>query len=179
MVGGSRFGMQKKYYSFVIFLILVGWGCTRINIKTSILKPKESDFRNYAILKVTDLAHSPPYEIVKTIPDRVAEEIRAKNLFKTVQRIHKISPTSGDRRTLVLKLSVADFFPGTGERGVWWGGHIVIQCSVIEKLTNSEIFRCKLSSPLEVYMEENIERGFKKVTDRMVKEIADIIERCW
>jgi len=182
LILGEQIGhnMRKGYYYLVVLLFLSGWGCSQAaSIQTSILKPKESDFRNYTILKITDLDHSPPYEVMQSFPDRLAKEIEGENLFKTVQRIQRDSAASSDRRTLVLKVAVTEYSPGTGEGGTWWGGYIVLQCSVIEKMTNSEIFICKLSSSIGTYMEEDIDRGLRDISNGMINKIAGIIQQGW
>ncbi len=171
--------MRKTCYSLALLLFIAFWGCSTPQIKTTILKPKESDFRSYSILKITDLANAPDVEALITFPDRLAEEIMDKELFKKVERIEKVTRASGDRHTLELKLTVADYDPGTMDKGVWWGGRIAIQCSIIEKITNSEIFRSEISSPLDVYMMRNFERGFVDVSNRIIEETAKLIEQNW
>ncbi len=170
--------MRKIYYCLALLLFLGCWGCS-VPLKTTILKPKESDFRNYSILKITDLVNASDIEVLITLPDRLAEEIRSRELFDKVERIKKVTRASGDRRTLELKLTVVDYNPGTTDKGVWWGGRIVIQCSIIEKITNSEIFRSEMSRPLDVYMAKDFERGFLEVSNRIVEETANLIEQNW
>ncbi len=175
---------MRRIYGITVFLLWCCLGCgetlnftTPPPVSVFIIKPKESDFRNYTVLKISELGQKPNCEPLYTFPDRLMKEIKGRNLFKMVQ----VAPPSNqdDRQTLILKLSVLELFPGKVEAGVCWGGYILIQCSLVERMTQSEIFNCRLRGPLERYMVEDQNQGLESVSNVMVKRIADIIQQGW
>lgn len=168
---------MKKWFTISLCALLIS-GCA--SSRTQILQPKKIGFSNYPVIEVVDFDNNiggeVPFGMVQELPNSLAKELTALNLFKVVNRIPLENMAAPAEKTLVLKGNIIEFNPGSRGKRYWggmlgWGkGFMTIQLTALDKKSREEIFKGNVGSELSGgFFGGSFEGAVEKLQEEMVK----------
>jgi len=170
---------MKKSYALMLTVLLVA-GCAAS--RTQVLEPKKAGFENYSVLEITDLKNNigpqVPAEVMRRVPDAIAEKVRALNLFQAVNRVPAVSEAAPETNTLILEGTIIEY--ETGSRAlrylVGFGAgkaFATVQLKAIDKATKEEIFRGNIAAEQSMGV---FGGSFDEVIQKLVEESVECIQ---
>jgi hypothetical protein len=170
--------MKKSYALLLIVLLVAGCAASR----TQVLEPKKAGFENYSVLEITDLKNNigpqVPAEVMRRVPDAIAEKVRALNLFQAVNRVPAVSEAAPETNALILEGTIIEY--ETGSRAlrylVGFGAgkaFATVQLKAIDKATKEEIFRGNIAAEQSMGV---FGGSFDEVIQKLVEESVGCIQ---
>jgi hypothetical protein len=170
--------MKKRYALILIVLLVVGCAASR----TQVLEPKKAGFENYSVLEITDLKNNigpqVPAEVIRRVPDAIAEKARALNLFQVVNRVPSVTEATPEKNALILEGTIIEYEPGSRALRYFVGfgagkAFATVQLRAIDKSTNEEIFRGNIGAEQSMGV---FGGSFDEVIQKLVDECIECIQ---
>jgi hypothetical protein len=171
---------MKKNFA-LMFLILFAIGCAAG--RTQIVQPQKYRFKDYPVLEMTDFKNyagsEVPPEICQRLPDSIAKEVAALNLFQAVNRIPVVAEWKCKTKTLVIQGTVIEYDPGSRAKRYtagtfgWGKGFATVQLVAIDKATKEEIFKANVGSELSGGV---FGGSFEGAVEKLVEEAVECIQ---
>jgi hypothetical protein len=170
---------MKKSYALILIVLLVG-GCAAS--RTQVLEPKKAGFENYTVLEITDLKNNigprVPAEVMRRVPDAIAEKVRGLNLFQAVNRVPAVSEAAPDTNALSLEGTIIEYEPGSRALRYLVGfgagkAFATVQLRAIDKATKEEIFRGNIAAEQSMGV---FGGSFDEVIQKLVDESVECIQ---
>lgn len=171
--------MKKKYALIVLMVFAIGCAAGR----TQIIQPQKYGFKNYPVLEMTDFKSYAgsefPQEGCQRLPDSIAKELAALNLFQAVNRIPVVTEWKCKTKTLVIQGTVVEYDPGSQAKRYtagtfgWGKGFATVQLVAIDKATKEEIFKANVGSEISGGF---FGGSFEGAVEKLVEEAVECIQ---
>jgi hypothetical protein len=170
---------MKKSYALILIVLLVA-GCAAS--RTQVLEPKKAGFENYSVLEITDLKNNlgsqVPAEVMRRVPDAIAEKVRALNLFQAVNRVPAVSEAAPETNALILEGTIIEYETGSRALRYFVGfgagkAYATVQLKAVDKATKEEIFRGNIAAEQSMGV---FGGSFDEVIQKLVDESVECIQ---